>query len=147
MQELDQKIIDLMNQTPQDKRFLVTAHSAFSYFTKRYIAQSDEWHNHCIAPEGLAPEAQISLYDIEKVVSYIKTNSVGIIFSESNVSKDALKKILDVCKKSGFEIQLFHEPLFGDALFNEKSYLDMMWHNATLLHKAWYDDKTAQTQD
>lgn len=147
MRDLDQKIIDLLKQTPLEKRYLVTAHSAFSYFTKRYIAQSDEWHKHCMAPEGLAPEAQISLYDIEKVVSYIKTNGVGIVFSESNVSKDALKKILDVCKKSGFEIELFQEPLFGDALFNEKSYLDMMWHNATLLHKAWYEHQQAQTQN
>jgi len=139
MQKLDQDIVDLLSKTPQEKRFLVTAHSAFSYFTRRYIAQHPEWHKHCTAPEGLAPEAQISLYDIERVVAYIKTNSVGIIFSESNVSRDALKKILDVCSKSGCNIQLFDEPLFGDALFNEKSYLDMMWHNATLLHKAWYD--------
>ena len=143
MQMLDVDIQTLLKEVPDNKRYLVTAHSAFSYFTKRYIHQHESWHERCMAPEGLAPEAQISLYDIEKVVAYISAHNIGIIFSESNVSKDAINKILDVCKKSGHKVKLADSPLFGDALFNEKGYLDMMWHNATLLHQAWHEQSTS----
>jgi manganese/zinc/iron transport system substrate-binding protein len=143
MSLLDQKILDLLNQIPENKRYLVTSHSAFSYFTRRYVARDGLWVDRCIAPEGLAPEAQISLYDIEKVVAYIKLHNIQIIFSESNVSKDAIYKIIDVCSKSGLKVFLADQPLFGDAFFNNKGYFDMMWHNATLLHQAWYEQTSA----
>lgn len=139
MEELDRSILTLLSEVPDNKKYLVTAHTAFSYFTRRYIAQGDDWYNRHIAPEGLAPESQISLYDVEKVVSYITANNIAVIFTESNVSQDAINKILDVCKKCGLNIKCAEKPLFGDALFDEKGYLDMMWHNATLLHQAWYD--------
>lgn len=139
MEALDQSIVDLLNQVPDHKKYLVTSHTAFSYFTRRYIAQSELWMERHMAPEGFAPEAQISLYDVEKVVSYITSHGVSVIFTESNVSKDAINKIIDVCKKSGFELKCSEKPLFGDALFDEKGYLDMMWHNATILHQAWYE--------
>jgi manganese/zinc/iron transport system substrate-binding protein len=146
MQRLDVSIQSLLQDIPENKRYLVTAHSAFSYFTRRYISHEGSWQNRCIAPEGLAPEAQISLYDIEKVVAFIGAHGVQVIFSESNVSKDAMHKILDVCKKTGLQVKLASAPLFGDALFNEKGYLDMMWHNATLLHQAWHEE-SIPTQD
>lgn len=146
MSELDAKIKTLLQEIPEQKRYLVTSHSAFSYFAKRYLAQGEEWQRRLIAPEGLAPEAQISLYDIEKVVSFINAHNVDIIFSESNVSKDALGKILDVCKKMGRDVKISQKPLFGDALFDEKSYLDMMWHNATLLHQAWHENIVSENQ-
>lgn len=146
MEELDQSIIALLNNVPEHKKYLVTSHTAFSYFTRRYIATDDLWHKRHMAPEGLAPESQISLYDIEKVVSYISEHGIRVIFTESNVSKDAINKIIDVCKKSGWIIECAEKPLFGDALFDEKGYLDMMWHNATLLYQTWHD-KTTDTQD
>lgn len=139
MEELDSSILKLLQEVPEHKKYLVTSHTAFSYFTRRYIAGGDEWFNRHIAPEGLAPESQISLYDVEKVVSYITTYGISVIFTESNVSQDTINKIIDVCKKSGFNIKCAEKPLFGDALFDEKGYLDMMWHNATLLHQTWYD--------
>lgn len=142
MEELDGSILKLLEQVPEHKKYLVTSHTAFSYFARRYIAGDDDWYKRHIAPEGLAPESQISLYDVEKVVSYISTYGINVIFTESNVSQDAINKIIDVCKKSGFEVKCAEKPLFGDALFDEKGYLDMMWHNATLLHQAWYDGKS-----
>jgi manganese/zinc/iron transport system substrate-binding protein len=142
MEHLDQSIIHLLSQVPDHKKYLVTSHTAFSYFTRRYISQGEDWLSRHMAPEGLAPESQISLYDVEKVVSYISTNGISVIFTESNVSQDAINKILDVCKKSGFNVKCAEKPLFGDALFDEKGYLDMMWHNATLLHQAWYEQNT-----
>jgi len=147
MTELDSSIQNLLNDIPESKRYLVTAHSAFSYFARRYLAHEGAWLDRHIAPEGLAPEAQISLYDIEKVVSYIQSHGVDIIFSESNVSKEAIHKIMDVCAKSGISIKLASKPLFGDALFDEKGYLDMMWHNATLLHQAWNEQNQTNSQN
>lgn len=142
MEEVDQNILKLLAQVPNNKKYLVTSHTAFSYFTRRYLSQGEPWHTRHMAPEGLAPEAQISLYDIEKVVSYITTYGIDVIFTESNVSQDAINKIIDVCLKSGHKIKCADSPLFGDALFDQKGYLDMMWHNATLLHQAWYDKNT-----
>lgn len=142
MEKLDDEIIKLLAEVPENKKYLVTSHTAFSYFTRRYLAQGEGWHLRHMAPEGLAPEAQVTLYDIEKVVSYITTYGINVIFTESNVSQDAINKIIDVCSKTGHSIKCADRPLFGDALFDQKGYLDMMWHNATLLHQAWYDKNT-----
>jgi manganese/zinc/iron transport system substrate-binding protein len=142
MTSLDRAMLEMIQALPEKRRYLVTSHSAFRYFTRRYIAYESDWVDRCIAPEGLAPEAQISLYDIEKVVCYIRDHQVSVVFSESNVSKEALKKVIHVCHKSGLDVKLDPQPLFGDALFDGKRYLDMMWHNATLLHKAWHEQAT-----
>lgn len=137
LQNADQEIYSQLQAIPANKRYLVTSHDAFHYFTRRYLATPHEtqWEERCRAPEGLAPEAQISVSDIMATVAYIEAFNIHIVFPESNVSQEALKKIVEVGKKKGFKIQLSENELYSDTMGASSSYLSMMQHNAGVIKK------------
>lgn len=131
MEELDRWAERSLATIPEKNRFLVTGHNAFSYFTRRYLSSDDEresgdWKLRCISPEGLAPEAQISIRDIMRVVEYICANDVGVVFFEDTLNQDALRKIVS-CSKSGQKIRLAKSPLYSDNV--KDNYFHTFQHN------------------
>jgi len=136
-------IKERLNRIPEKKRYLVTSHDAFDYFTKAYLREEGEesWKNRFTAPEGLAPEGQISPADIQAVIEHLLRYQIHEVFPESNVSRDALKKIAEACASKGFQVKIIEKPLHGDAMgpegSNADSYLAMMLHNANVLARAW----------
>lgn len=131
-------------QIPKEKRYLVTSHDAFHYFGRTYFAEEDEkgesseWIKRVQAPEGLAPESQLSTADIKSIVEHLKLHNIRVIFSESNVSQDSIKKIVDACRKMGIYVEIAKEPLYGDAMKSnmegkEMGYLETLFHNADVL--------------
>jgi manganese/zinc/iron transport system substrate-binding protein len=135
-----------MKEIPKDKRYLVTSHDAFYYFTRAYLREEDEqlnWEERFAAPEGLAPEGQISVADIQAVVEFLIAHQVHVMFPESNVSRDALKKIVEVAGNMGLPVRIAERALHGDAMGSKGSdaenYLAMMLHNADVLAAAWQD--------
>ncbi|MBS0622942.1 MAG: zinc ABC transporter substrate-binding protein [Verrucomicrobia bacterium] len=139
---LDAKIASMLDQVPLEKRYLVTSHDACNYFCRRYLATSEErlegvWMERCSSPEGLAPDAQMSLRDLQKVVHELLTHKIDVIFPESNLSQDSLRKLIDIGKSSGLSIRIALEPLYADAMgeagSNGDTYEKMMEHNARVL--------------
>lgn len=134
-----------MQSIPSEKRFLVTSHDSFHYFARAYLSgsaeQSDSWQERFIAPEGLAPEAQISPADIQRVIEYLLDHRVKTVFSESNISRDALRKIVEACAKKGLQVQIADSYLHSDAMGEKNSdaatYLGMIRHNARIMAEAW----------
>lgn len=120
---------------PAERRYLVTSHDAFNYFTRHYLAEpgEKEWILRCEAPEGLAPEAQISLSHICGVITHLEKYRICVLFPESNVSRDALKKIVGAAKERGLTIRLSPHTLYGDSMGDSASYLDMMQHNVSVI--------------
>jgi len=125
-------------ELPDSARYLVTSHEAFNYFTRAYLCLPGEkgrlkWKERCMAPEGLAPDSQLSTVDIQKLVDYIIKHQVATLFSESNVSHDSLKKLVDACAKNGFNSHVDKSPLYADAMgpsgSPQESYLGMMQSN------------------
>ncbi len=57
MRVADERAFQMLQAIPQEKRYLVTSHDAFNYFTRHYLAVPGElnWQTRCEAPEGLAP--------------------------------------------------------------------------------------------
>ncbi len=143
MLKMHMQIIELFRKIPSEKRFLVTSHDAFQYFTRSYLSEKEEgdWQKRFTAPEGLAPEGQISPADIQIVIEYLLRYRVTHVFPESNVSKDALRKIVEACRSHGHHIEIAHTPLHGDAMgapgSSADGYLQMMWHNANCLAETW----------
>lgn len=132
MQETHLELIDLFREVPPEKRYLVTSHDAFHYFARSYLAQEHEvdWDKRFEAPEGLAPDGQLSPVDIQRIIRYLEKNRVEVLFPESNVSRDSIRKIASAGKELGLKIWICNEPLYGDAMDGENlSYLDMMRHN------------------
>jgi manganese/zinc/iron transport system substrate-binding protein len=136
-QEMEKTHLELksrMQQIPAEKRYLVTSHDAFSYFTRQYLAEGDDWTDRFAAPEGLAPEGQLSSRDIQKIIQYLKKYQITVLFPESNVSRDAIRKIAAAGKELGLNVRICAEPLYGDAM-NGLGYLEMMRHNAEVIAK------------
>lgn len=143
MQETHAKMVALLQEIPESKRYLITCHDAFNYFAKSYLANPEEalsgsWRSRFIAPEGLAPDCQLSTTDIQKVVDFIRLNQVSTIFPEYNVNLDSIQKIHDASLKSGLKVQISQTHLYGDSFSQnhaQSDYLDMIWHNALTIHK------------
>lgn len=137
------EIGQIMKEIPADKRYLVTSHDSFHYFARAYLAgpEDDAWQQRFIAPEGLAPEAQISSADIQAVIDYLLHHHVNIVFSESNMSRDALRKIVEACGKNGLNVEIAQANLYSDAMGGQGTvtgtYLGMMRHNARIMAEAW----------
>ena len=135
MQEADAKAYATLQALASEKRYLVTSHDAFQYFARHYLAKPGEidWRNRCKAPEGLAPEAQMSVTDVIVIIAHIETFNIPVLFPESNVSKDSLRKIRDAASERGFSIRLCQETLYGDSMGGALSYLEMIAHNVDVI--------------
>ncbi len=134
---LDASIAKKLRGIPQEKRHLVTSHDAFNYFARRYLGEGDlSWKTRFCAPEGLAPDGQLSYHDIQMVVDYLDKHGVEVMFSEANVSRDSLKKIFSVCTEKKRKVKIAKTPLYSDTL-GDSTYQEMMEHNANTLYTAW----------
>ncbi|MBS3905044.1 MAG: zinc ABC transporter substrate-binding protein [Simkania sp.] len=140
---IHKQITQQIKSVPAEKRFLVTSHDAFNYFTRAYLSKDNEedWRERFKAPEGLAPEGQISPEDIRSVIDHLVQYQVTRVFPESNVSRDALRKIVEACRSRGLLVDIAEKPLHGDAMGPPgsitDSYIQMMQHNANVLEEAW----------
>ena len=133
----DALAFERLQKIDSKKRYLITTHNAFNYFTKRYLADEferggEEWKNRVTAPEGLAPEAEISLSDLKLIVDYVEKYQVSVLFPESNLNKDALSKIVSASCELGYPLRLSKEPIYGDAM-GASSYVKMMDHNIEII--------------
>lgn len=136
MKNTHQLVKEELHQVPEEKRYLVTSHDAFNYFTRAYLAdpRDKEWRYRFIAPEGLAPESQISAYHIHEILQHLEKYQINVIFPESNISRDSIKKIVDSAKEKGIDVKIADVSLYADAMGKPGSdggtYLKMIQHNA-----------------
>lgn len=136
MERADRYVWNLLQSIPKERRYLVTSHDAFHYFAKHYLAASaDENVQRCFAPEGLAPEAQISLAYLQAVMDHVRNLGISVLFPESNVNQDALRKLVEIGQSEGEKIHLCESKLYGDAMGDKQSYLEMIIHNAEVIAK------------
>lgn len=131
--QLDRELIDRFAGIPSDRRYLVTSHDAFHYFARRYLSEGGEWKGRFAAPEGLSPDGELSNHDIEKITQFLKRHNIGVVFPESNVSLDSLKKVVCTSSKLGQNVVLSKQELYGDALgvmgSAQGTYMGMMRYN------------------
>lgn len=130
--KLHKDICQKMQEIPEEKRYLVTSHDAFNYFTRAYLAR--HWQSRVFSPEGLAPDGQISLQDLRIIIEKMKEHSIHVLFPEAYVSVDPLKKIQDVALREGFNVHLSDKPLYSDSIPPGSSYEMMMSYNAGVIH-------------
>jgi manganese/zinc/iron transport system substrate-binding protein len=139
--ELDLWMQSKLKSIPQEKRYLITSHDAFNYFARRYLEQEGSWKDRFCAPEGLSPDGQLGFQDLQRVIDHLQKNHIRILFPESNVSRDSLNKIVDICREKGFTVEISSHTLFSDTLSDLESktltYEEMMKHNTTVLSEAW----------
>lgn len=138
MQKVDEELFDKLQKISPEKRYLVTSHNAFQYFIRRYFAEKKEveenkWAYRLAAPLGLAPEAELSLLDIIRVLDYVREKNIHVIFAESNVNTDPLKKMVSAAKEKGLTLRISRQILYADSMGEAKNYLEMIQHNANTI--------------
>jgi manganese/zinc/iron transport system substrate-binding protein len=134
-------IREQLQEIPAEKRYLVTSHDAFNYFARAYLAEISEnkqdWQERFVAPEGLAPDSQLSTANIQAIIDHLKKYHIRVIFPESNISRDSIRKIVQAAKEKGLDVKIAMTPLYADAMGKEGSdgdtYLKMIKHNANII--------------
>ena len=139
MVEKDKILFEEIQKIPSEKRYLVSSHDAFFYFARKYLGESKEedWEKRFMAPEGLAPDGQMSVLDIQEVSEFLCKNRIHVVFPETNINRDALKKIVAICQEKGLHVRIATTPLYGDTMgvkgTGAETYLDMIEHNVHTL--------------
>lgn len=131
--ELHHEIRQQLMAIPDHKRYLVTAHDAFRYFTRAYLG--DAWEGRLAAAEGLSPHGQVSLADLQDVATFIRERRVKTIFPESYLSRAFLRKLL---QGLGAEACVSDVGLCADTMLEEAGfdYAQSMRHNAHVICEA-----------
>lgn len=144
MDQAHQQVRAILQQVPSNERYLVTSHDAFNYFTRAYLADEEElkagtWEKRFAAPEGLAPESQLSVADIRAIIDYMQQHQIRVLFPESNVSRDSINKILQAGREQGLKMHIACCPLYGDAMgplgSDGDTYLKMIVYDANMIAK------------
>lgn len=126
--ELDAEIATL----PADKRRLVTAHDAFSYFGKAFDFD-------VVGVQGLSTATEAGVQDVQKTAAYIIDHKVKAVFIESSVPKRTIEALQAAVNSKNHEV-VIGGTLFSDALGNpdtpEGTYIGMFKFNVHTIVEA-----------
>lgn len=110
---------------PLDKRRLVTAHDAFSYFGRAYQFE-------VVGLQGLSTATEAGVQDVQKTASYIIDHKVKAVFIESSVPKRTVEALQAAVNSKNHKVMI-GGTLFSDALGNpgtaEGTYIGMFKFN------------------
>jgi len=116
----EKQILIWIESVPKQKRFLITSHDAFRYFSKAYQFE-------VASIMGTSTDADVSLKDINHLISIVKTFAVPAIFVEVAINPKILQQLaFDLDIKIGGK--LFTDS-FGPKGSHADSYLKMMLFN------------------
>lgn len=122
---LDEYIKEEVLLLEEEKRVLITAHDAFSYFGKAYGFN-------VLSIQGISTESEASAKDIKDLANLIVDNNVKAIYLESSIPETTIKSLIDAVKVMGHNV-IIGGTLYSDSLGEEGSgaenYLDMVKHN------------------
>ena len=133
LDELDAYNREQLNQSPADRRILITPHDAFNYFSRRYGITVK-------APQGVSTDAELSNSDMAETAAYIVEHQVKAIFAETTTDPARMEKLKESCKAKGFDVKVVGgegKELFSDSLAPKgqpgDTYIDMYRFNVDLI--------------
>ncbi|RZT00285.1 metal ABC transporter solute-binding protein, Zn/Mn family [Aquimarina brevivitae] len=132
LDQLQQSLIAKIETLPKEKRILVTAHDAFSYFGKAYGFQ-------VVGLQGLSTATEAGVKDVQKLATFIIEQEVKAIFVESSVPKRTIEALEEAVKSKNHSVTI-GGTLYSDALgnpdTNEGNYLGMFAYNVDTIINA-----------
>ncbi len=108
LQELNKQVATKINELPQEKRILVTAHDAFNYFGRQHKFN-------VVGLQGLSTATEAGVQDVQKLAKFIIDNKVKAIFVESSVPKRTIEALQAAVKSKNQEV-VIGGTLYSDAL-------------------------------
>lgn len=129
LDSLDSWVRTRLKTIPKEKRVLITAHDAFSYFGRAYGIEVR-------GLQGISTLSEFGLQDVSGLVNYIVAHRIPAVFVESSVSDRALKAVLAGVHERGGEVHIGGN-LFSDAMgapgTPEGTYIGMVRHNVNTI--------------
>jgi manganese/zinc/iron transport system substrate-binding protein len=123
--DLHQYVLSQAETVPAEKRIIITAHDAFSYFGRAYGFDVR-------GLQGISTEAQAGTADVQALANFIVEKQIPAIFIESSVPQRNIEAVQAAVNSRGFEIKIGGE-LFSDAMGSEGTpegtYIGMVRHN------------------
>lgn len=130
--ELDGYVMEQAAMLPPERRVLITAHDAFTYFGRAYGFE-------VLALQGISTVAEAGAGDVRSLAETIAERDIPAIFVESSVSTRFVRALQEAVRSRGYEVEVGGE-LFSDALGNpgtpEGAYLGMVRHNVDTIVRA-----------
>jgi manganese/zinc/iron transport system substrate-binding protein len=130
--ELDSWIRGQIATIPVDKRILITAHDAFSYFGAEYGIN-------VLSIQGMSTDSEASLQEINQLVETIVSKNIPAVFVESSVPQKTITALTQGASARGHKVSIGGE-LFSDALGATGSDVGtlpgIIRHNTTVIVKA-----------
>jgi len=129
---LDEYAREVIQSIPERKRVLVTAHDAFTYFSRAYGIEVR-------SPQGVDTTQEASIGDINKLVDLLVERQIPVLFTEESVNDKNLSAIISGAADKGWTVRKANGQLFSDSMgetgTHEGTYIGMIDHNATLIAK------------
>jgi zinc/manganese transport system substrate-binding protein len=124
---LERDVRQAIAKIPEDRRKVISTHSAFGYFAAAYGVEF-------IAPVGVSTESEASARDIAKIITQIRAARIPAVFLE-NISDPRLMGRISA--ETGARVG---GTLYSDSLTGEKgdspTYIAMVRHNIKALTSA-----------
>ncbi len=132
LSKLEDRLKKTIATLPKEKRILVTAHDAFSYFGKAY-------EFNVVGLQGLSTATEAGVQDVQKLANFIIENEVKSIFVETSVPKRTIEALQAAVKSKDHKVTI-GGTLFSDALGNagttEGTYIGMFEYNVNTIINA-----------
>jgi manganese/zinc/iron transport system substrate-binding protein len=125
LEELHQYVLSQAETIPAEKRVIITAHDAFSYFGRAYGFEVR-------GLQGISTESQAGTADVQALAGFIVEQQIPAIFVESSVPQRNVEAVQAAVQSQGFDVQIGGS-LFSDAMGGEDTpegtYIGMVRHN------------------
>ncbi len=125
LDSLDRYIKDEVSKIPKNKRVLITAHDAFSYFGNKYDIEIRSL-------QGISTLSDFGLKSVSELVNLIIERQITAVFIETSVSDRSMKAVVEGVKNKGFPV-IIGGDLYSDALGEKGStsgdYIGMFKYN------------------
>ncbi len=132
LKNLNEEITSIISTLPQEKRILVTAHDAFSYFGKAYGFE-------VVGLQGLSTATEAGVQDVQNISAFIIENKIKAIFVESSVPKRTIEALQAAVNSKNQNVEI-GGTLYSDALGNagtaEGTYIGMFEYNVRTIVEA-----------
>ncbi len=114
-----------MAAIPESQRVLITAHDAFGYFGLAY-------HTEVIGLQGISTVSDFGLNNVTSLVNLITERKIKSVFTETSVSDQSIRAVLDGCRQKGYTISIggsLYSDAMGEAGTPEGTYTGMVRKN------------------
>ncbi len=118
----------LIDQVPEDRRYIVTNHLAFNYFTERFGLTLVG----VVIPGG-STTSEPSVQDVVELIEVIQEYHVPAIFTETTVSEDLAEQIAD---ETGAGIARLYTGSLSQPGGEADTYINYLLFNATQMSNA-----------